>query len=64
VAVVTFVTSILVAFNVPDLTIEQVTTIIMGGASMIAYIIGEGLVDAKRIEMNKDEVAEETSITE
>lgn len=49
-AIVTFVTSILVAFNVPDLTIEQVTTIIMGGAGMIAYIIGEGLVDAKRID--------------
>ena len=47
-AIITFVTSILVAFNVPDLTIEQVTTIIMGGASMIAYIIGEGLVDASR----------------
>ena len=47
-AIITFITSILVAFNVPDLTIEQVTTIIMGGASMIAYIIGEGLVDASR----------------
>lgn len=51
-AVVTFVTSILVAFNVPDLTIEQVTAVIMGGAGMIAYIIGEGLVDAARA--NKD----------
>lgn len=48
-AIITFVTSILVAFNVPDLTIEQVTTVIMGGAGMIAYIIGEGLVDAARI---------------
>lgn len=51
-AVVTFVTSILVAFNVPELTIEQVTAVIMGGAGMIAYIIGEGLVDAARA--NKD----------
>jgi uncharacterized membrane protein len=47
-AIITFVTSILVAFKVPDLTIEQVTAIIMGGAGMIAYIIGEGLVDAAR----------------
>lgn len=53
-AVITFVTSILVAFNVPDLTIEQVTAIIMGGASMIAYIIGEGLVDAARINSKDD----------
>ena len=51
-AIVTFVTSVLVAFNVPDLTIEQVTAIIMGGASMIAYIVGEGLVDAARIKEN------------
>ncbi len=48
-AIVTFVTSILVAFNVPDLTIEQVSAIIMGGAGMIAYIIGEGIVDAARV---------------
>ena len=47
-AVVGFVTSLLVAFNVPELTIEQVSTIIMGGATLIAYIIGEGLVDANR----------------
>ena len=44
-AVVTFVTTVLVAFGVPDLTIEQVTAIITAGA----YIIGEGLVDAARI---------------
>jgi hypothetical protein len=55
-AIITFVTSILVAFNVPDLTIEQVTAIIMGGASMIAYIVGEGLVDAARIK-NGDSVS-------
>lgn len=53
-AVITFVTSVLVAFNVPDLTIEQVTAIIMGGASMVAYIIGEGLVDAARINSKDD----------
>lgn len=59
VSVVTFVTSILVAFNVPNLTIEQVAAIIMGGASMIAYIVGEGLVDAARIkkgDKNDDEL--------
>ena len=48
-AVVTFVTTVLVAFGVPDLTVEQVTAIITAGASMIAYIIGEGLVDSSRI---------------
>ena len=47
-AVVGFVTPILIVFNVPNLTIEQVSTIIMSGATLIAYIIGEGLVDANR----------------
>lgn len=54
-AVVTFVTSILVAFNVPDLTIEQVVAIIMGGAGMIAYIVGEGIVDVTRIKWSEGE---------
>lgn len=46
VALIGFVTSLLIAFGVPDLTIQQVTGIIMGGATLIAYIIGEGIVDA------------------
>lgn len=48
-AVVTFVSTILVAFGVPDMTVEQVTAIITAGSAMIAYIIGEGLVDAARL---------------
>ena len=47
-AVVGFITPILIVFNVPNLTIEQVSTVIMSGATLIAYIIGEGLVDANR----------------
>lgn len=47
-AVVGFVTPILIVFNVPNLTIEQVTSIITSGGALIAYIIGEGLVDANR----------------
>lgn len=47
-AVVGFVTPILIVFNVSDLTIEQVTAIITSGGALIAYIIGEGLVDANR----------------
>lgn len=60
-ALITFVTSILVAFGVPDLTIEQVIAVISAGSVMIAYIIGEGMVDAARIEK---EVTEENSTTE
>lgn len=50
-----FVTAILVAFKVPDLTIEQVVAIISASATMIAYIIGEGMVDAARIGSDKVE---------
>jgi len=47
-AVTGFVTAILVAFNVNDLTIEQVVSIISACSVLIAYIIGEGLVDCAR----------------
>lgn len=54
-AVITFITSILVAFGVPDLTIEQVVAVISAGSVMIAYIIGEGMVDAARIEKSNED---------
>lgn len=54
-AVITFVTSLLVAFGVPDLTIEQVIAVISAGSAMIAYIVGEGLVDAARIKSEDKE---------
>lgn len=53
-AVITFVTSLLVAFNVPDLTIEQVVAVISASGVMIAYIIGEGMVDASRTDKPED----------
>ena len=53
-AVITFVASILVAFGVPDLTIEQVIAVISAGSVMVAYIIGEGMVDAARSKNNID----------
>ena len=45
-AVVAFVTPLLLAFGVADSTVPQVTAIIMAGADVVAYIIAEGLVDA------------------
>lgn len=50
VAVVAFVTALLVAFNVDAGSIEQITSIIMSFASLIAYILAEGLVDASKKE--------------
>ena len=54
-AITTFVTALLVVFGVDELTIEQTVTVIMAGAVMIAYIVGEGMVDAARIKRNNDE---------
>lgn len=47
-AVIGFVAPMLLAFGVSESVATQVTGIIMAGASLIAYIIGEGLVDANR----------------
>ena len=46
VAVCTLVTNIIVCFGGTEDTTVKVTALIMAGASVIAYIIGEGLVDA------------------
>lgn len=48
-AIIGFVTAIMVAFNVSDLTIEQVIGLITAASTLIAYIIGEGMVDAARV---------------
>ena len=52
-AVISFITSILAAIGMPENQVAQVVAIIMAGSSFIAYIIGEGLVDAAR-EGNKE----------
>lgn len=48
-ALVAFITALLLAFNVDAGSIEQITSIIMSFASLIAYILAEGLVDAKSV---------------
>ena len=48
-AVIGFATAIMVAFGVNDLTIEQVIALITAASTLIAYIIGEGMVDAARV---------------
>ena len=46
VAVIGFITAIMVALNIDKMTVEQVTAIVSAMATLIAYIIGEGLTDA------------------
>lgn len=45
-AVVGFVTGLLIYFGKSAQQAEQIAALIMSGASVIAYIIGEGLADA------------------
>lgn len=46
-AVAGFVTPMLLAFGATDSTATQVTALIMSGGSLIAYILGEGMIDAE-----------------
>ena len=45
-AVAEFVTMLIIAFKGSQETATQVAALIMAGAAVVAYIIGEGLVDA------------------
>lgn len=45
-AVASFVSMMIVATGGTENTATQVTALIMAGASVVAYIIGEGLTDA------------------
>ena len=57
-AAVGFVSAILVACNINNLTIEQVTAVITAGGVLIAYILGEGMVDAARAKKEGSENAD------
>ena len=54
-AIIGFITTLLVAFGVPDLQIEQVAAVITAVATLIAYIIGEGLIDKARVEKEDED---------
>ena len=45
-AIAEFVTMLILAFGGQQETAVQVTALIMAGAAVVAYIIGEGLIDA------------------
>lgn len=45
-AVVAFITPLLLSFGLSESTVTQIVAIIMAGADVLAYIIAEGMVDA------------------
>lgn len=53
-AVIGFVTPFMTMLQVSDNTAVQVTSLIMAGGTLIAYIIGEGMTDAAAIEKQED----------
>lgn len=50
-AVCNFVGMLVMAFGASSGTAEKITALIMAGATVIAYIIAEGLVDAANVGM-------------
>ena len=57
-AVCSLVTNLVIAFGGSENQAVQITAIIMAGASVIAYIIGEGLVDAANAGYLYEEIEE------
>lgn len=49
IAVIGFVTPLLLAFGKSESDVTQISSIIMAGGTLIAYIIGEGFIDAANI---------------
>lgn len=58
-AVASFVSLMIVAFGGTDNLAAQVVAIIMAGGTVIAYIVGEGLVDAASVGNQTEEETEE-----
>lgn len=54
VALIGFITALLVAFNVDSGSVEKITSLIMSFGSLIAYILAEGFADGS----NKDKEGE------
>lgn len=54
-AIALFVSGLMVAFGHDKTEAEQVSGLIMQGAAVIAYIVGEGLADASHSGDNPDE---------
>lgn len=50
-AIASFVSMMIVACGGAESQATQITALIMAGASVMAYIIGEGLADAGRVEL-------------
>ena len=60
VAIIGFITALLVGFGMTDSDIAQITSILTAGATLIAYIVGEGFIDANKITKAEDREKSDT----
>jgi len=54
-AIATFVSMLLIYFGKSESEAAQVVALIMAGGTVVAYIVGEGLVDAKNKGKEKED---------
>lgn len=50
VALIGFISALLVAFNIADNEITQITSVVMAFGTLISYIFAEGWIDAANLE--------------
>lgn len=48
VAIIGFITPLLIGFGMAEESVTQITSIIMSGGTLVAYIIAEGMTDAAK----------------
>lgn len=58
-AIASFVSMLVVAFGGTEAIATQVTALIMAGATVIGYVIGEGLADAGNAGIGEDKLLPE-----
>lgn len=58
VAIIGFVTTVMIALNIDKMTVEQVAAIISAMGTLVAYIIGEGLTDAAHVNNENEKEVE------
>ena len=54
-SIASFVAMLMVALGQPEATATQVTSLIMAGATVIGYVIGEGLADSGNVGTGEEE---------
>lgn len=48
-AIIAFITPLMLAFGVSESDTAQITAIIMAGADVVAYILAEGVIDSQNV---------------